>query len=194
MKLGNLEAATGQEPFVLNGMPTGRTLYDFWRWSASELNDNLMRAALGEFIVRLALGERCLEPRRAGWRVYDLLTRDGCKIEVKTSAKRQAWAQRQPSRLVFDISRKADWEQKGSPAVRHADVYVFCIFDNENVDADPLELTRWRFLVVATRDLDERVDGQRTISVAAIEKKLPHIATDFAGLNAAISCVCPVET
>jgi hypothetical protein len=31
---------TGDEPFQLNGRPTGFTLLNFWQWLASDLVDN----------------------------------------------------------------------------------------------------------------------------------------------------------
>lgn len=124
LAVNNIDRFSGQERFTLNGIDTSAQVLDFWRWMGSDLNDNLIRAALGEFAVASALDSRCVDQQRAVWHVYDLLTDYGCKIEVKTSARRQTWKQKRPSAQIFGIAQKVDWENKGE-AVRHSDVFVF---------------------------------------------------------------------
>lgn len=177
---------TGNENFMLSGSATGRKVIDFWRWSSSELNDNLLRAALGEYIVASAIGERCVDKQRAGWRVYDLLTDYGCKIEVKTSAHRQTWSQSKPSSSIFDIGRKVDWNGDSPDAVRHSDVYVFCVVNNDDPEDSPLNLSKWDFYVVATSDLNIIAGSQKTISLSSLKKRLPYVATGYTGLSMAI--------
>lgn len=176
---------TGTEPFNLSGKSIGRTTLDFWRWSTSELNDNLIRAALGEFVVASALDDRCVDRQRAGWRVYDLLTDYGCKIEVKTSARRQTWKQKRPSVQIFDIAQKVDWENKGG-AVRHSDVFVFCVLNNDNQEDSLLDLSIWEFYVVLTADINAILGEQKQITLNSIKNHLPFTATGFAGLSMAI--------
>lgn len=178
---------TGNENFTLSGSATGRKVIDFWRWSSSELNDNLLRAALGEYVVASAIGDHCIDKQRAGWRVYDLLTDYGCKIEVKTSAHRQTWSQSKPSPSIFDIGRKVDLNSDSPDAIRHSDVYVFCVVNNDDPDGSPLDLSKWDFYVVATADLNVIVGSQKTISLGALKKRLPFVATGYAGLSIAIS-------
>lgn len=176
---------TGNEPFVLSGKNIGRTTLDFWRWSMSELNDNLIRASLGEFVVASALGDRCVDQQRAGWRVYDLLTDYGCKIEVKTSARRQTWKQKRPSTQIFDIAQKVDWRNRGD-AIRHSDVFVFCVLNNDDPEDSLLDLSIWEFYVVLTADIDATLGAQKQITLSSIRKHLPFTATGFAGLSMAI--------
>lgn len=178
---------TGDENFTLSGSATGCKVIDFWRWSSSELNDNLLRAALGEYVVASAIGERCVDKQRAGWRVYDLLTDYGCKIEVKTSAHRQTWSQSKPSPSIFDIGCKVDWDGDSSEAIRHSDVYVFCVVNNDGPNDSPLDLSKWDFYVVATADLNVIAGNQKTISLSALKKRLPFVATGYAGLSLTIS-------
>lgn len=178
---------TGNEYFTLSGSAIGRKVIDFWRWSSSELNDNLLRAALGEYIVASALGDHCVDKQRAGWRVYDLLTDYGCKIEVKTSAHRQTWSQSKPSPSVFDIGCKIDWDGDIADAVRHSDVYVFCVVNNDDPDDTLLDLSKWDFYVVATADLNVIAGNQKTISLSALKRRLPFVVTGYAGLSMAIS-------
>lgn len=56
--LGRLvaEPKTGHETFRANGRDLGPTLFDFWRWSLSDLVSNATRGLLAEFIVAKALG------------------------------------------------------------------------------------------------------------------------------------------
>lgn len=171
---------------MLSGNAIGRKVIDFWRWSSSELNDNLLRAALGEYIVASAIGDRCIDRQRAGWRVYDLLTDYGCKIEVKTSAHRQTWSQSKPSASIFDIGRKVDLDSDSPDAIRHSDVYVFCVASNDDPSDSLLDLSKWDFYVVATSDLNVIAGGQKTISLSALKKRLPFAATGYAGLSTAI--------
>lgn len=178
---------TGNENFMLSGSATGRKVIDFWRWSSSELNDNLLRAALGEYIVASALGDHCVDQQRAGWRVYDLLTDYGCKIEVKTSAHRQTWSQSKPSPSIFDIGCKSDWDSDCPDAIRHSDVYVFCVVNNDDPGDSLLDLSKWDFYVVATADLNVIAGNQKTISLNALKKRLPFVATGYAGLSMVIS-------
>lgn len=56
LAVNNIDRFSGQEKFTLNGIDTSAQVLDFWRWMGSDLNDNLIRAALGEFIVATALG------------------------------------------------------------------------------------------------------------------------------------------
>ena len=177
---------TGNEDFTLSGSATGRKVIDFWRWSSSELNDNILRAALGEYIVASAVGDQCTDRQRAGWRVYDLLTDYGCKIEVKTSAHRQSWSQSKPSALTFDIGRKVDWDGDIPDAIRHSDVYVFCVVNNDDPGDSLLDLSKWDFYVVATSDLNVIAGDQKTISLSALKKRLPITATGYTGLATAI--------
>ena len=136
--MNNIDRFSGQERFTLNGIDTSAQVLDFWCWMGSDLNDNLIRAALGEFIVATALGDSVADERRSGWRVFDILTQYGCKIEVKTSAYRQVWKQRKPSSLVFDVAQKIDWENGSNAPKRHADVYVFCVFNKSKTGQAPL--------------------------------------------------------
>ena len=63
---------TGNEHFVLDGMPAGYLLNDFWRWQSSDLLNNTLRGVLAEFIVAKALGIDTNGPR-VDWEPFDLL-------------------------------------------------------------------------------------------------------------------------
>ena len=80
---------TGDEPFSVNGRPTGFVLLNFWQWLASDLVDNALRGALAEYIVACDLG--IADGTRPGWNAYDLITPEGIKVEVKSAAYLQSW-------------------------------------------------------------------------------------------------------
>jgi len=178
----------GSEPFHRAGTPAGVTILDFWRWADSDLLSTALRGRLAEFLVARAL-DLPFEPRRE-WLAYDLTTRDGIKVEVKSSAYVQGWFQEKPSAIKFGIAPTLPWDPEtgeyDSARGRHADVYVFALLGTEeNVDVDPLDVDQWSFLVLPSPVLDERAPTQKTISLSALRVLNP-IETDFAGLEAAV--------
>ena len=81
----SIEPKTGQEEIHADGEGLGSNLLSFWRWSTSDLVSNVTRGRLAEFIVAKALG---ISTDGVGneWDAYDLETKDGVKIEVKSAA------------------------------------------------------------------------------------------------------------
>ena len=121
---------TGQETVSDNGVNTKYTLWDFWRWSVSDILSNATRGRFAEFIVGTAIG---LDPMnlRDEWGAYDLTTDEGIKIEVKSASYIQSWNQNKLSTISFSIKPSRYWDeetnmQRGEPK-RHADLYVFCL-------------------------------------------------------------------
>ena len=90
---------TGDERFHDGGLDAGFGLLSFWRWSASDLVSNTTRGVLAEYIVAKALGIE--EEARDGWAAYDFKTKSGIKVEVKSAAYVQSWAQRHLSAISF---------------------------------------------------------------------------------------------
>jgi len=95
---------TGDEPFI----GCAATVYDFWRFAMSDLLMNNVRGYLAEFLVARAVQA---VGQRIEWDAFDVLTPDGVKVEVKSSAYLQVWDQRAPSRILFSGLR-------GRPGVR----------------------------------------------------------------------------
>lgn len=188
--LGMLQvtARTGEEPIHAAGSPIGPTLQDLWSWSFSDLVSNASRGVVAEYLVATALGlERGL---RAEWDAYDLETPEGIRVEVKSSAYVQTWHQKEPSRISFGIPRTHAWDpttNASSPtARRQADVYVFCLLahlDQETID--PLDVTQWRFHVLATPELEEHFGEQSSVSLAAIDWA-GAVSVPFSGLATAV--------
>ena len=134
---------SGREKFQLHQENLPIDLLDFWKWSSSDIVGNALRGILAEFIVASALGET--EGVREEWDAYDLKTRDGIKIEVKSGAYIQSWKQDSYSRIVFSIRPTLGWDARenrySSKVTRQADVYVFCVLKHKDQETiDPLNL------------------------------------------------------
>src|SRR5436309_1595976 len=95
--LGRIEHTrkTGAERFRSDGKDLGFDILSFWQWMCSDLVSNATRGILAEFLVARALGVG-REDIRDEWAAYDIETPDGVKVEVKSSAYIQSWAQQRP--------------------------------------------------------------------------------------------------
>ncbi|MCY4382110.1 MAG: hypothetical protein OXE44_03040 [Nitrospinae bacterium] len=160
---------TGSEPFRERGSALGFSVFDFWRWSSSDLVGNTARGILAEFIVARALEIPTEKEVRDEWAPFDLETPDGIKIEVKSAAYVQSWEQARFSRISFGTPRTRAWDPESgllaSEPKRQADVYVFALFARQEVPIDPLELDQWKFYALSTAKLDER----KSLSLSALE-------------------------
>jgi len=180
---------SGAELFELAGAQQALSLLDFWQWSASDLVSNATRGRLAEFIVATALG---IDVRgvRDEWAAYDLVTKAGTKIEVKSAAYLQTWHQKRPSPITFEVRKTLGWdpetnEMEKTPR-RQADIYVCALLAHmDKATLDPLKLDQWRFFVVPTPVLDERTRSQHSITLRSLEK-LTRGAVDYTALRAAV--------
>lgn len=177
------------DPFHVGGQPQGFTLADFWAWSTSDLLVNTNRGILAEFLVTRALGDP--QDVRDPWRPYDVLSLDGIRVEVKSGAYLQAWAQDDYSYLSFLIAPARAWDPETgeweSESRRQADVYVFCVLEHrDQASVDPSDLDQWRFYVLATRVLDENLGAAKSTSLSRIIK-LGAEVTDYDGLPALVT-------
>jgi hypothetical protein len=184
-----VERRTGDELLHQSGSPGGPSLLEFWRWSSSDLLSNALRGVLAEFIVGTALDAH-QQGVRSEWDPYDLTTPEGVTVEVKSAAYIQSWHQKRPSLITFGIRPTQSW----NPATnaydarrrRQAQVYVFCLLAHrDQATIDPLNLDQWRFLVVATRTIEEKVGAQKTIGLESLLRLEPHDVS-FDELAAAI--------
>ena len=144
---------------------------DFWQWAFSDFLSNSLRGVLAEYLVAQAIG--ATHKPRLEWDAYDLETADGLKIEVKSSAYLQTWEQRRPTPPSFGIGPRRGWEAKtgqwAAEAGRSAEVYVFCIFaEQDRAKADPLDTGQWFFLVCPTPLLNEHFPAQKSVRLSAL--------------------------
>jgi len=100
---------TGDEPFHENGHSLGFDVREFWSWSSSDLLSNALRGRVAEFLVAKALG--VADGVRNEWDAFDLTSKTGITVEVKSSAYLQSWAQRGPSVPSFGIAPTVAWSE-----------------------------------------------------------------------------------
>ena len=137
----------GTESFVNIDGEKICSLVDFWRWAYSDLVGNAERGALAEFIVACALGIQ--DSERISWDKYDLLSKEGIKIEVKTSGYLQTWNQERLSKLIF----------------------VFCVHKHtEQETVNPLLISQWDFYLMPTKWIDEKFGEQKTATLSSLVK------------------------
>jgi hypothetical protein len=170
---------TGSEPLTIAGQRAGPTLADFWAWSRSDLLDNYERGVLAEFIVATALGVPT-SGTRVNWATWDLTTPAGIRVEVKSAAYLQSWAQKRPSRISFGMPETTPWDadtgEFTGAARRHAQVYVFALLAHtDKMTVDPLNLDQWKFYVLPTAVLNRQFGSKRSITLKALESLTPAV-------------------
>ena len=175
---------TGEESFVFDDKKLPLDVLSFWRWSHSELLGNALRGVLAEFIIASAIDT--LESPREEWDAYDLTTKDGLKIEVKSSAYLQSWRQKELSKISFGIQPTKIWEEfdkRSKESKRQADVYVFCLLAHKDKSTvDPLNLSQWEFYILDTAVLNEKIPLQKKITLSSLLTLNP-IKVDYDGLS-----------
>ncbi len=159
---------SGEEKFHSDGIPLNFNLLSFWQWSSSDIVNNSMRGVLAEYIVAKALKLKI--NYRVEWDGVDLETTDGLKIEVKSAAYIQSWAQEKYSNIVFGISKKHTLEKNNQYSAEkkwQADVYIFALLSHKDKNTiDPLNVEQWEFYLVPTSEFDNK----KTISLKKIQK------------------------
>src|SRR3954447_8661789 len=94
----------GDEPFA--GLDA--TVLEFWKFAMGDLRTNNVRGYLAEFLVARAVGAT---GRRVEWDPWDVTAPDGTRIEVKSSAYLQSWAQARLSTPIFKVSAAYGWDE-----------------------------------------------------------------------------------
>lgn len=163
----------GTEPLLTADNKKVCSLIDFWRWAYSDLIGNAERGALAEFIVACALGIQ--DSERISWDKYDLLTKEGISVEVKTSGYLQTWEQNKLSKLVFGISPTYGWDSKTNKydetKKRQSDIYVFCVHKHTDQSTlNPLLISQWDFYLMSTKMMNEKFKNQKTVTLSALIK------------------------
>lgn len=164
------EKKSGQEPFTFNEKSLPENVLSFWQWSSSGLLTNALRGVLAEFIVASAID--VLDIPREEWDAYDLVTKEGLKIEIKSSSYIQSWRQYKLSKISFGIQPTLVWEdmnKRSKQPKRQADVYVFCVLSHKSKDTvNPLNLNQWDFYILDTEILNTKIPTQKTITLSSL--------------------------
>ncbi len=194
-----MEIMNGNERFSTNGKEIDMTISDFWKWAYSDLINNICRSVLAEYIVASALEITNSESEniRLMWRPYDLQSKDGYKIEVKSAAYVQSWNAKHPDHISFRIAPARLPDETGdykanAPLQRNSDVYVFCIYKAMSVNESPLNLDLWEFYVLSTKILDEKKPTQKTITFPSLMRLEP-LMCDYHGISEAIRITMNVK-
>lgn len=185
----------GSEKFSVNGHDMDISMLNFWQWAYSDLSNNISRSVLAEYIVATALGidEISTERIRKMWRPYDLLSKEGYRIEVKSAAYVQSWEAKHPDCITYRIAPARLPDETGdyktdAPLQRNSDLYVFCLYKALTLDESPLNLDLWDFYVLPTRILDEKKPTQKTITLPSLMTLEPMLC-DYYGLGNAIELI-----
>jgi len=165
------------------------TVLDFWRWALGDLRMNNARGYLAEFLVARAV--KAKHPHRVEWAAHDVATPAGVRIEVKSSAYLQSWAQPKPSTPRFGLTGAAgSWDAETGewfvdPRGR-VDVWVFCLqTSRSHLDYHPLDIGQWRFWVAANAEVEEL--AQKSAGLATIERLAGGESLEWADLDGAVS-------
>lgn len=133
---------------------------------------------LAEFIVASAID--VLEKPREEWDAFDLVTKNGLKIEVKSSSYLQSWEQTNLSKIVFGIQPTTVWgndNKRSIEAKRQADIYVFCVLSHKDkTTVNPLDLSQWDFYILQTSVLNKKRQSQKTITLSSLLQLNPEIS------------------
>lgn len=151
---------------------------DFWRWAYSDLQDNTVRPIFAEWLVGKLLGLEM--PVRYNWGDYDLITTEGVKIEVKSSAYLQTWKQNGLSAIRFgNLMGEPELQTPGEKPKKDfkADLYVFCV----QIEQDPekyntLDLLQWRFYILPKKALAK--NGHNSIGLSVLSKMAKELTAE----------------
>jgi hypothetical protein len=175
----------GEENFTFQGQSLNIALQEFWSWTCSDLLNNAMRGILAEFLITKALDVD--SEYRLEWDAFDVETRQGLKVEIKSSSYLQGWKQEQYSQITFGIQPTHGWNAKtneySSQKKRQSDIYVFCVLSEKDPQkVNPTNLEQWEFYILETRILDEKLGKQKTLRLSSLLGLNP-IKTDYLHLG-----------
>ena len=148
------------------------TVLDFWRWALGDLRMNNTRGYLAEFLVARAVGAR--SSQRVEWGAHDVLAPDGTRIEVKSSAYLQSWAQRAPSIPRFSLTgAKSVWDPAVGAYVEdptgRVEIWVFALHTcTEHARYDPLDVGQWCFWILPAKTVE--TCGQKMAAISTIRR------------------------
>ena len=175
MEKNRINMKTGEEKFYFENVELPLKLLSFWQWSCSDLLSNALRGILAEFIVASAID--ALDSPREEWDSYDLETKKGLKIEIKSSSYLQSWEQNKLSKIIFSIRPTITWgsdNKRTTKKIRQSDIYIFCVLSHkEKSSVNPLDLSQWSFYILETSVLNRILRDQKTITLSSLIKLNP---------------------
>lgn len=192
----------GNEKLTFKNKELDGSILDFWSWAYSDLIQNMNRGAFAEYIVLKAMNSQCNDNSshlnfRISMGAYDLLSPEGIRVEVKSSAYIQSWTSDRVAKISFRIAPAKAVDDYGnysssSKYRRHSDVYVFCVWTARSKSQNILDLSLWDFYVIATKTLDEKIPNQKTITFNSLLSLHPQ-KVDYFGLYEAIKSAATID-
>lgn len=171
---------TGSELFK-NTKNKQLSVIKLWQYAFSNLNSNVLRGALAEFLVEMALSDSGDVELRNPWGDYDVITIKGTKIEVKCSSYIQDWDQNKLSKINFSglKARELYWSEAVKPYSEvqsvnkeyKSEIYVFALFKHQVAETlDILDLEQWCFFVLSRDEVARISNNGNSVSLYSIEK------------------------
>jgi hypothetical protein len=173
---------TGDEIFKNIGDKKFSVL-EFWRYGFSNLNSNVLRGALAEFLVENALRTSNDIEVRNPWGDSDVISTDGKKIEVKCCSYIQDWDQKDYSRISWSglkakhlfyasLDRSlVNQSIKERPIDYKSDIYVLSLFKHqEHATLDILDMDQWCFWVLTKDRIKEITKNGNSVSLIKLQK------------------------
>jgi len=168
---------TGNEQFRNIGDKRFSVL-EFWRYGFSNLNSNVLRGALAEFIVENALRGNGEIDVRNPWGDSDVIAPDDKKIEVKCCSYIQDWDQNDFSRITWSglKAKTLYWSSAVSEYPRadadyKSDIYVLALFKHQDpATLDILDIDQWCFWVLTKDKIKEVTKGGNSVSLVKLQK------------------------
>ncbi|XKT74751.1 MAG: hypothetical protein ACJKTH_01540 [Patescibacteria group bacterium UBA2163] len=169
---------TGSEHFKnTNGKEF--SVLDFWQYGFSNLNSNVLRGALAEFLVENALKDVKDIELRNPWGDSDV-EYQGKKIEVKSCSYLQDWDQHKLSTIKWSglKAKTLYWSSavNGKPVEDEvpeykSDIYVLALLKHKETDTlDILNLDQWYFYVLSKEQLKEVSGDRSSVSLYRLER------------------------
>lgn len=167
---------TGNENFI--NTENKFSVLDFWRYGFSNLNSNVLRGALTEFIVESALKDQKDIDIRNPWGDYDVEYK-GKKIEVKSCSYLQDWNQEKLTNIQWSglKAKSLYWSsavskfQSSEEKDYKSDIYVLGLLNHKETDTlDILNLNQWVFYVLSKDELKRISNNKGAVSLVKLEK------------------------
>ena len=184
---------TGSEQFKNVGDKKFSVL-EFWRYGFSNLNSNVLRGALAEFIVENALGKSEQIDVRNPWGDSDVIATNGKKIEVKCCSYIQDWDQNGFSKIIWSglKAKELYWSEavKKMSELKSADyksdIYVLALLKHQDhATLDILDMDQWCFWVLSKEKIREITKNGNSVSLIKLQKlKIEPIS--FSDINGVI--------
>ncbi len=179
----------GNEPFMIDGKNINMTMSDFWRWAYSDLNNSMVRSILAKFIVASSLKITTIKRKRVcdAGKIYDILSKDGYKINVSMAAYIQTLDENHPDQISFSIDTinstgRTVTESETDVLQRNSDIYIFCLYKAQMENETPLNIDLWDFYVLSTKTLNDNKPTQKTITLPSLMQMNP-AQCDYYGIG-----------